>query len=199
MSVSLPLCLFYLHGFNSAPHSKKAQQLLAWLKEQRRAERYCCPPLPPSGYEAIAVVETEMAARPGCDFVFVGSSLGGYYATWLAEKHAACAVLINPTIEPFTDLRPYLGPQQNIYTGEHYQLTEAHLAEWQALEVPAIDPRRYLLLVETGDEVLDYRLAVQRYAGARQIVVSGGDHSLQSFPQHIPAILEFAHSFSGRP
>ncbi|MCC6207707.1 MAG: esterase, partial [Gammaproteobacteria bacterium] len=86
----------------------------------------------------------------------------------------------------------YLGAQQNLYTGERYELTEAHVQEWERLWRQSITPSRYLLMVETGDEVLDYREAVARYAGAEQIVVQGGDHMFQSFPEHIPRLLEFA-------
>ena len=101
-------------------------------------------------------------------------------------------MLINPAIAPHVGLRAYLGPQRNLYTGEAYELTERHLREWEKLEVPRITPSRYLLLVETGDEVLDYRQAVRRYAGCAQVVVDGGDHSLQSFPRHLARIVEFA-------
>jgi predicted esterase YcpF (UPF0227 family) len=185
-------CFIYLHGFNSSPQSHKARQFGAWLEQRGWGEHYVCPALPTSGRQAMALVEELMASRPGRRFVFVGSSLGGFYATWLAEKHAAQAVLINPGIKPWLDLRPYLGTQQNIYTAERYELTESHLQEWEQQWVAAITPSRYLLLVETGDELLDYRVAVARYAGARQRVIQGGDHAFQSFPEHIPAILEFA-------
>jgi predicted esterase YcpF (UPF0227 family) len=80
----------------------------------------------------------------------------------------------------------------NLHSGARYELTEAHLREWERLVVPSITPARYLLIVETGDEVLDYRQAVARYRGAQQVVVPGGDHSLQSFEQHLPRILAFA-------
>ena len=132
-----------------------------------------------------------MATHAGEQFCFVGSSLGGFYATHLAEKHGARAVLVNPAVDPHAGLRAYLGAQQNLYTGELYELTEAHLEDWKRLYVPRITPARYLLIVETGDEVLDYRRAVERYAGAEQIVVEGGDHSLQSFPRHLERIAEF--------
>ncbi len=89
-------------------------------------------------------------------------------------------------------LRAYLGEQHNLHTNEPYQLTETHLTEWQRLYVPRVSPERYLLLVETGDEVLDYRQALARYAGAEQIVVQGGDHSLASFPRYLARITEFA-------
>ena len=145
--------------------------------------------LPPLASQALAEVERTLERQPVC---FVGSSLGGFYATYLAEKHDARAVLINPAIVPHEGLRAYLGPQQNLHTGTPYELTEAHLHEWEALYVPRITPSRYLLLVETGDEVLDYRQAVARYAGAEQHVIPGGDHSLQSFPQHLARIVQFA-------
>ena len=187
--------LVYLHGFNSSPQSHKATVLGKLLAERGLAGSYCCPALPPRADQAIAIVEAEIARRAGPDLrplTFVGSSLGGFYATWLAEKHDARAVLINPAINPHTGLRKYLGMQQNLYTGEQYELTEAHVQEWARLWCPSITPSRYLLMVETGDEVLDYREAVDRYAGAEQIVVQGGDHMFQSFPEHIPRLLEFA-------
>lgn len=180
--------LVYLHGFNSSPSSHKAALLGRYLGERGLGDRYACPALPPRADEALARIEPLLG--PGA--CLIGSSLGGYYATWLAEKHDLKAVLINPAIDPHVGLRAYLGVQQNLYTGERYELTEAHLREWQAIYAPRLTPSRYLLLVETGDEVLDYRKALERYAGCAQVVVQGGDHSLQSFPQHLPRLLRFA-------
>jgi hypothetical protein len=184
--------IVYLHGFNSSPLSHKAMVLGRYLEEQGLAGEYACPVLPPLAGEAVRAIETLVAGKPGV--CFVGSSLGGFYATYLAEKHDTTAVLINPAIDPHVGLRAYLGPQSNLHTGEPYTLTEAHLEEWEKLWVPRITPGRYLLIVETGDEVLDYRRAVARYAGAEQRVVAGGDHSLRSFPEHLGRILEFAHA-----
>ena len=183
--------ILYLHGFNSSPQSHKAQLMAKYMAEQGLADRYACPALPPLAKEAMREVEQLRVNGRTC---YIGSSLGGFYATYLAEKHGARAVLINPAIEPHVGLRAYLGPQKNLHTGEPYELTEAHLGEWQKLYVPRITPQRYLLLVETGDEVLDYRKAVERYTGAAQVVVQGGDHSLQSFPRHLPRILEFCRA-----
>jgi predicted esterase YcpF (UPF0227 family) len=182
--------IVYLHGFNSSPHSHKAQVMGKYMAERGMAEQYRCPALPPRASEAIRAAEEFIAPR----VCFVGSSLGGFYATYLAEKHGARAVLINPAVEPHVGLRAYLGPQKNLHTGEPYSLTEAHLREWERLYVPQVTPGHYLLLVETGDEVLDYRQALARYAGAEQVVVQGGDHSLQSFPQHLPRIIEFCRA-----
>ena len=185
--------IVYLHGFNSSPNSHKAQVLGTYFAAQGRRGHYACPALAPLADRAIQGVETFMAAQERAErWCFVGSSLGGYYATYLAEKHGARAVLLNPAIDPHIGLRAYLGEQRNLHTGELYTLTEAHLRSWQALWVPVVDPERYLLIVETGDEVLDYRRALERYRGAERIVVDGGDHSLQSFERHLPRILEFA-------
>ena len=188
----LAIVIIYLHGFNSSPQSHKVRFICQYLQERGLGEEFACPELPPHADQAIAMIEAEMARFPGCRFTFVGSSLGGYYATWLAEQYDTGAVLINPAINPHVGLRDYVGPQQNLYTGQRYELTEAHVQAWERFYVPVITPSRYLLLVETADEVLDYRDAVKRYAGARQVVVAGGDHSFQSFPQYVPVILEFA-------
>ena len=161
--------IIYLHGFNSSPGSHKASWFGRWLAERGLADDYACPALPTRPLDAIATVEALMAAR-----------------------RAAKPVLVNPAVDPHIGLRAYLGLQQNLYTAEKWTLTEEHLREWQSLYVPVITPSRYLLLVETGDEVLDYRYAVARYAGAQQVVEQGGDHSLRSFPEQVGRILDFA-------
>lgn len=184
--------LIYLHGFNSSPHSHKAQVLGRYLEERGLGACYACPALPHQPEQAVAVIETELARAAKGPVTLVGSSLGGFYATWFAEKLGLKAVLINPAVHPHRDPRAFLGVQQNLHSGEKYELTEAHVAQWAKLFVPVITPMRYLLLVETGDELLDYRETVEKYAGATQVVVRGGDHTLQSFPDHIPLILQFA-------
>jgi len=189
--------IIYLHGFNSSPQSHKAQYFGSEVARRGLADRFVCPKLPHRPAEAIALVQREFAKHTGDTVTFVGSSLGGFYATYLAETHGTRAVLLNPAVTPQADLESYLGVQRNLYSGEEYELTRAHLAEWRALAVPVTRPERYLLIVETGDEVLDYRAAVAKYRGARQVVVEGGDHTLKSFPEHIPLILEFAGLASG--
>ena len=182
--------IIYLHGFNSSPRSGKAQHLKRYLDGKGKGAGFACPQLPHWPHEAVAVAEAEIVRRE--QITLVGSSLGGFYATWLAEKHGVRAVLINPAIEPHVGLRAYLGPQQAFHGGERYQLTEEHLRQWKELFLTRVHPERYVLLVETGDEVLDYRAAVRKYKGAKQVVVQGGNHSLASFPEQIPLIMEFA-------
>ena len=184
--------IVYLHGFNSSPQSSKAQTLKRYLDGRGKGDEFSCPQLPPLPDLAVRRIEAELQRFQGRKITLVGSSLGGFYATWLAEKRNLRAVLINPAIDPHVGLRAFLGPQQTYHGGESYELTEEHLRQWEKLFLAQVHPERYLLLVETGDEVLDYRAAVAKYRGARQIVVRGGDHTLASFPTHIPAIMEFA-------
>jgi predicted esterase YcpF (UPF0227 family) len=130
--------------------------------------------------------------NPG-DVTLVGSSLGGFYATVMAERLGCRAALLNPAVHPHAHFARYLGPQENLYTGESFVLTADHVEDLRAMDPPSITrPERYWLFVETGDEVLDYRDAVAFYAGALHDVTRGGDHSLTSFPEHIPEIVDWA-------
>ena len=184
--------IVYLHGFNSTPASGKAQRLEAHLRELGREADYFCPQLPNGPREAIAHIEAGIAARAPSAITLVGSSLGGFYATHLAEKHGWKAVLVNPAVHAHRLLAGAVGPQTNWHTGEKWVLTEEHIAELASLDVAAIThPERYLLLVQTGDEVLDYRDAVAYYDGARQIVEEGGDHGFTGFERHFRTILDF--------
>ena len=127
------------------------------------------------------------------DLTLVGSSLGGFYATVVAEKLGCRAALLNPAVHPHAHFGRFLGAQKNLYTGQSFVLTEEHIEELRAADPPAITrPERYWLFVETGDEVLDYREATAYYAGALHAVVRGGDHSLVSFPEHIPELVDWA-------
>jgi len=183
--------ILYLHGFCSSPASLKAQQMAAAMAEAGLSERFLCPALSPVPHEAIAQAEALIASAPSKP-ALVGSSLGGHYATTLAEKHDLQAVLINPAIIDRIDGSLFIGEHRNFHTDEVFQFTAEHGADLLAQVVTQPTPSRYWLLVETGDEVLDYRHAVERYAGARQSVYPGGDHSFTRFGVTIPHIMAFA-------
>ena len=184
--------LVYLHGFNSSPASHKAQVMQSYMERRGLASRYACPELPDTPGEAVRVIEQTIGGRDLRGVSFIGSSLGGYYATYFVERLGGRAVLINPAVTPHVGLEAYLGTQKNLHTGEPYELTRAHLEGWRQLLVERVDPEKYLLLLETGDEVLDWRDAARKYEGARMVIRNGGDHSLQSFPEHLGRILAFA-------
>ncbi|QXP84437.1 YqiA/YcfP family alpha/beta fold hydrolase [Methylococcus sp. ANG] len=184
--------IIYLHGFCSSPRSEKARLLGQRMAERAMSDRFWCEQLPAGPRQAIEFVEGVLAKCPTPP-ALVGSSLGGYYAAYLAEKHDLRAVLINPAAFAYQSLAPAVGPQRNLYTGEPFEFTEWHLAELAELEVPRLSrPERFWLMVETGDEVLDYREAVEKYAGARQTVIEGGDHSFRHFADYLDAIIDFS-------
>lgn len=189
--------IIYLHGFRSAPASVKAQALKARMQERGLGAAFWCAQLPAAPQAAIALIEAQIArctAAPGSPApTLVGSSLGGFYATWLAERHGLAAVLVNPAVVAPLSLEAYVGRQTNLYTGESFDFTDRHIAELRALDTPAITrPERYWLLAETGDEVLDYRHAVTRYAGARQTVLDGGDHGFSRWNDYLDDVIRYA-------
>ena len=198
--------LIYLHGFRSSPQSIKARcfaRAVAAVPAARRP-RLIVPALPAEPAAAIADVaawiERETDGGSAGALTLIGSSLGGYYATHLAERFGARAVLINPTIRPYDDLRPWRGTQSNLHTGEAFEVTDAHFEELRALKVARITrPERYLLLVRSGDEVLAWREAIAFYAGAWQFVLGGGDHGWTEFDAEIPAVLRFAGCAARQP
>ncbi len=186
--------ILYLHGFTSGPQSQKARALAARMAERDLADRLACPQLPASPAAAIALANELLAkVGPGDTVTVIGSSLGGYYATHLAERHGLNAVLVNPAVVAAIELERFRGPHAWLYSGESFEFTRQHIDELSALEVPALaDPARYWLLVEQGDETLDYRQAVARYAGAKQTVLPGGDHSFTRWADYLDAIIDFA-------
>lgn len=190
--------IVYLHGFRSSPASEKAQAMreaVDALPRERDIELWI-PDLDASPRIAVNGVVQWVEQTRGADaarITFVGSSLGGFYATWLAERLGARAVLVNPATQPYDDLRDYLGMQTNLYTGRRFEVTHAHFDELRAFDVAVIaDPSRYLLYVQSADELLDWRVAVARYGGAWQCIEGGGDHGFAGFERHIPTILDFA-------
>jgi uncharacterized protein len=183
--------ILYIHGFNSSPDSHKAQQLKAYLEERGRGGEFACPQLPHRPAAAMALLQDLVHGADGSTKL-IGSSLGGFYATWLTEQYGLKAALVNPAVHADQLLKDALGPQRNFYTGETYEFTEQHLKELARFDLPTIvRPDLFLLLVEQGDEVLDYRQAVDYYRGARQIVLEGGDHGFSRFGEYIETILAF--------
>lgn len=185
--------IVYIHGFNSSPSSHKARLLGERLATLGRADEFACPALPHQPAEAMVALEQLIAKVPAQTVTLVGSSLGGFYATGLTEKFGVRSILVNPAITPQEGLRAYLGPQKNIYTGDEYVLTEAHLAQLDRLYVSS--PAKmdcYLLMHTTGDELLDWRIAVDHYRGCRQVIIQGSDHGFAEFGAYLDVVMEFA-------
>jgi len=184
--------ILYLHGFRSSPRSFKARVVAATMKERGRANELLCPQLPASPKEAMALVQTLLAPYQPHQIAIVGSSLGGYYATWLAERIGCRAVLLNPAIVPLQDLEQHVGATTEYHSDKPFEFKREYIDELRALAVARITrPQRYFLIAATGDEVLDYRDMVRHYAGAEQRVIDGSDHAISEFPQYVDEVLAF--------
>ncbi|UUD65902.1 alpha/beta fold hydrolase [Pseudomonas seleniipraecipitans] len=183
--------ILYIHGLNSSPASTKASQLTAAMTALGLQAQLRVPALHHHPRQAIAQLEaliTELG-RP----VLVGSSLGGYYATHLAERHGLKALLINPAVCPHRLFDGYLGPQRNHYSGETWDLTADHVTALAELETPPpADPTRYQVWLQTADETLDYRHAQTYYRHCALRIEAGGDHGFQGFAERLLMLFAFA-------
>jgi uncharacterized protein len=184
--------ILYLHGFRSSPSSMKARLVGERMAALGRADQYLCPQLPASPKLAMELALSLVDGVPADQLTLIGSSLGGYYATWLAERLGCRAVLLNPAIVPRLDLAPYVGVTTQYHSDQPFEFKHAYIEELRALEVPRItQPGRYFLIAATGDEVLDYRDMVAHYAGARQHVIEGSDHAISEFAGYLDDVLRF--------
>jgi predicted esterase YcpF (UPF0227 family) len=184
--------ILYLHGFRSSPKSFKARVMSERLRALDCFDQLICPQLSSSPVEAIDLALTLVERYPADQLTIVGSSLGGYYATWMAERLGCRAVLINPAVAPLQSLEKYVGVTTQYHSDEPFEFTFDNMEELRALAVPAITrPERYFLLAASGDEVLDYRTMVAHYAGARQHLIDGSDHAISEFPQYVDEVLAF--------
>lgn len=182
----------YVHGFNSSPQSFKAQQTRALFRERDAEDQLSIPKL--SHFPAEAMVQLKELVEASERALLIGSSLGGFYSTWLTEHYARTrAVLVNPAVAPHKLLESMLGVTENYYSGERYELTQSHMDQLKALYLSEVThPDRLLLLQQEGDETLDYRDAVGYYKTSPQIVQPGGSHAFENFDTVLPLIMEFA-------
>ncbi len=185
--------LLYLHGFRSSPQSFKAQRLHAWLQKHRPAVHWWCPQLPPSPRAALALMREGTAGWPAQEAAVLGSSLGGFYATVMAEATGWPAVVMNPAVDPARDLAGYVGEQTAFHAPEERFFFRAeYVGELRAMTPAAITrPERYFAVIAKGDELLDWREMSQRYVGANLRLLEGSDHALSDFDVNLPHILRF--------
>jgi predicted esterase YcpF (UPF0227 family) len=167
--------------------------MAAWVQAHRPDLVWACPQLPPSPREAAAQAFALIADWPRDGMAVVGSSLGGFYATVIAERLGCPAVLLNPAIDPARDLGTYVGEQTAFHDpGERFFFRAEYVEELRALTPPAITrPERYFAVIAKGDEVLDWREMSSRYAGGRIELLEGGDHALSDFDVHLAKVLAF--------
>ena len=192
--------LIYLHGLNSSSQSTKAQQTIHYVQKNKLDIDLWVPDLPHHP-EAVRQrlsdrINEEHGIRP---VYIIGSSLGGYFGTWLMQRliylhpdMTTRLVLINPAVRPYELFKEYLGKQTNFYTGEEWQLTLEHVDTLKSLETFWLDNAKdILLLVQEGDETLDYRKAIEKYPDSQMIIQKGGNHSFEHYDEVLPTVFDF--------
>jgi predicted esterase YcpF (UPF0227 family) len=185
----------YLHGFKSSPLSTKAQLTKAAIEERIQAGEsiaWYCPQLPPSPRQALQMVKEHIEKQTFSTLSFMGSSLGGYYATYFGELFESKVSLLNPAIEPARDLEKYIGEQKSWHQDEVFHFLPEYIDELQEIYVEKITQAdRYFLLAAKGDEVLDWREMVAKYPDAHQLILEGGDHAISDYPNHLNQLMQF--------
>lgn len=204
----LDTMILYLHGFRSSPDSAKARLMAGAMAKRGLAADWCCPQLPASPAAALDLALGLLRDRLGAPaavgggddspadrLTVIGSSLGGFYATWLAERLGCRAVLLNPVVHAARDLSTQVGSHRTFHGDEPFEFLPGHVDELARAEadIPVLTrPERYFLLAATGDEVLDWREMRDRFAGSRQRIIEGSDHGISDFADWLPEVLEFA-------
>jgi predicted esterase YcpF (UPF0227 family) len=162
------------------------------LRSLGREGEYACPALPESPRAAAELALVLASSVPPSSVALIGSSLGGYYATWLAERLGCRSVLLNPAIAPARDLEAHLGRQPVYFSDDEIEFRPEHLRELQEIDTPVISrPERYFLVAATGDTLIDYRTMTNKYAGARLRVITGSNHELSDFDLYMDEVLDF--------
>ena len=185
--------LLYLHGFRSSPQSTKARTMAQYVQSQHPQVTWLCPQLPPSPQEAITQVMAAVQGWPSAQMAVIGSSLGGYYATWVAHHKQCKSILLNPAVWPDQSLEQYIGQQSSWHDpNEAFFFKPEYIQQLRDLALhqhPAAAPQ--LGIFAKGDEVLDWRQMVARYPQAEQVILEGGDHAISDFDSHLSRILDF--------
>lgn len=187
--------IVYLHGFRSSPRSSKAVMTGDAIKALSTSEKpieWYCPQLVASPEASMEMVNSHITRSQHDRLVVIGSSLGGYYANYLAEKYGCKAVALNPAVRAPRELAEHVGMLTSYDTDEPYDFRPEYIDELKALQVESItNPSRYFLMAAKGDELLDWREMVDFYKGAEQLVLKGSDHGIADFPEHLPKVLKF--------
>ncbi len=199
MALPPKLLIVYLHGFRSSPNSSKAQltgEAITSLSKEGKSVEWYCPQLPPSPQEAMQMVINKIDQTGAEHLCIIGSSLGGFYATYLAERYPhAKAIMLNPAVRAARELAPYVGQLTAYDSDEPFDWRAEYVDQLKEQQVERIThAERYFLLAAKGDELLDWREMVEHYPGGKHLVIEGSDHGITEYPQYLDQVVAFAIS-----
>ena len=187
--------LVYLHGFRSSPNSTKAVmtgEAVKALSTSEHSYEWYCPQLLASPGQSMDMVVQHIDQSKADRIVIIGSSLGGFYTNYLAEKYQCKGIVLNPAVYAARELEPHVGMMTAYDSEEPFDFKAEYIDELRALQVERItDPKRYFLIAAKGDELLDWKEMVAFYPGAKQLILEGSDHGIADYATHLPAVIDF--------
>jgi predicted esterase YcpF (UPF0227 family) len=198
MNASVPICpavthLLYLHGFRSSPASFKARLMAQWVQGHQPKVHWVCPQLPASPRLAMEMALSLTKDWPLASSAIVGSSLGGFYAQWLACTLGMRSVLLNPAVHPARDLASQIGTHPAWHdNAQQVHFQPEFVDELAQLECSLPAPRNdTLAIIAKGDEVLDWREMLQACQHGQVLLHEGSDHGISDFEAHLPRVTSF--------
>ena len=190
------LLVVYLHGFRSSPRSSKARMTgdaIAHRVEQGAPIEWYCPQLHASPQESMDMVRRHIDASKADRLSVIGSSLGGFYTNYLAERYGCKGIALNPAVRAGRELEPHVGMMTAYDSEEPFDFRAEYIDELNRMQVESITlPERYLLLAATGDELLDWREMAAFYPGTKQIIIQGSDHGIHNYSEYLDSVVGFA-------
>jgi predicted esterase YcpF (UPF0227 family) len=190
--------LVYLHGFRSSPRSSKAVmtgEAISALTSKDHSYEWYCPQLLASPKQSMDMVTSHIDQSDADNIIIIGSSLGGFYTNYLAEKYQCKGIALNPAVYAARELEPHVGMMTEYDSDKPFDFKAQYIDELRALQVEKIsDPQRYFLIAAKGDELLDWKEMVAFYKGAKQLVLEGSDHGIADYADHLPAVMDFIQS-----
>lgn len=187
--------LVYLHGFRSSPRSSKAVmtgEAIKALSSMDHSYEWYCPQLFASPKQSMQMVTSYIDQSNADQIIVIGSSLGGFYTNYLAEKYQCKGVALNPAVYAARELEPHVGMMTEYDSDKPFDFKAEYIDELRSLQIQKIsDPGRYFLIAAKGDELLDWKEMVAFYSGAQQLVLEGSDHGISDYADHLPKVLEF--------
>lgn len=187
--------LVYLHGFRSSPRSSKAVmtgEAIKALSSIDHSYEWYCPQLLASPKQSMQMVTSHIDQSNADQIIVIGSSLGGFYTNYLAEKYQCKGITLNPAVYAARELEPHVGMMTEYDSDKPFDFKVEYIDELRTLQVEKIsEPRRYFLIAAKGDELLDWKEMVAFYSGAKQLVLEGSDHGIADYADHLPKVLEF--------
>lgn len=187
--------LVYLHGFRSSPNSTKAVmtgKAVRALSTPDNTYEWYCPQLLASPKESMDMVVKHIDQSKADRIVIIGSSLGGFYTNYLAEKYQCKGIALNPAVYAARELEPHVGMMTAYDSEEPFDFKAEYIDELRALQVDRItNPDRYFLIAAKGDELLDWKEMASFYSGASQLILEGSDHGIADYADHLSSVIEF--------